>query len=367
MNWTETPSDQVGMDPSLVAAAARCAGDRLEGAGAAGQLVVLRRGQVVLDRAFGTLPRSLFLIYSTSKPYTALLVHALAQEGRLDLDQPIAVHWPDFGRRGKESMTPRHVLQHRAGVPVDRNPVALLRIADWDYSVRRMTALRPRTPPGGPPAYHPLNFGFILGELVRRVCGGPVDAQLRERFFEPLGLRDTHLGLPPELWPRAVPVKPAGGRAELVNSLLFNRRSVRAAVIPAASISAAARDVAVFYEVLRCGGELDGVRVLSERAVADARQVSSDGEIDGLLGRPVRWAQGFHLGGSTGPGSVAGSMGSLSSRSAFGHNGNACCSAWADPERELVFVYLTSLLLIAQAGFGHHGLVADCVLRACES
>jgi CubicO group peptidase (beta-lactamase class C family) len=354
------------MDAHLVVAAARCAEERLKRHRGAGQLVVLRRGQVVLDRAFGAGPRDLFVIYSTSKPYTAMLVHLLVERGELSLDEPIAAHWPEFGSRGKEAITPRHVLTHRAGVPDDNSPALVLAVPDWQACARRMERLQPRWPPGQVTAYHALTYGWILGELVRRVSGTPVEDLLARRLLRPLGLRDTFLGLPEGERARAVRLVPAGGRLEAANALVFNRFRHRHAVVPAATISATARDVARFYEMLRRGGELNGRRVLSTRSVAAARlPAASEPEEDRSLGRRVRWAHGFHLGGVTSKRDTARCMGDLSSPEAFGHNGSCCCTAWCDPRRELVFVYLTSLLLRPEEGIAHHGLVADCVLRAC--
>jgi CubicO group peptidase (beta-lactamase class C family) len=366
MAWGEVAPESVGMDQRLVDAAVRCARERLVRHGASGQLVVLRRGQVVLDRAISAHPSSLFLLYSASKPYTAMLVHLLAQRGQIALDEPIVSHWPEFGRFGKQAITPRHVLQHRAGVPADNPVLALATMPDWRASVRRMERLVPRYPAGYTTAYHALTFGFILGELAHRVTGEPVDELLRRALLSPLGLRDTFLGLPDHAWPRAVRVTAAGRSGELGNALVFNRKRYRRAVIPAASISATARDVAVFYETLRRGGELHGTRVVQPETVAEAvRPATAGPEGDRVIGWRVRWAQGFQLGGVTTPTDVARCLGDLSGPTTYGHNGNACCTAWADPERELVFVYLTSLLLAMPEGFAHQGLVADCVLRAC--
>jgi CubicO group peptidase (beta-lactamase class C family) len=357
------------MDPSLVHAAVRCAEERLASRGAAGQLVVLRRGQVVLDRALGTRPSSLFLIYSCSKPYTGLVVHLLVERGLLSLDEPIATWWPEFGRRGKGAITARHVLTHRAGVPDDFAVWTLTTATDWAASIHRMEALVPRWPAGEVTAYHALTYGWILGELVRRASGQQVESLLLEALLEPIGLRDTFLGLPAAEWPRAVRVVPAGSRTELANALVFNRRRYRQAVVPAATVSATGRDVARFFEMLRLGGALDGVRVLRPGTVAEARRpaVANGGvvDVDRTLGRPVRWAEGLHLGGVRSTSDLARFMGDLSSAEAFGAIGSDCCTAWVDPARELVFVYLTGVLLPTGTGIMHHGLVADCILRAC--
>lgn len=151
---------------------------------------MLRRGRVVLDRAFGTLPSRLFLTYSCSKPYTALVVHLLAERGGLSLDGPVAARWPEFARRGKGAITARHVLTQTAGVPEDDAVRALLTATDWRASVPRMEALRPRWPAGAVTAYHTLTHGWILGELARRASGVAVEELLHRSLLEPIGLRD---------------------------------------------------------------------------------------------------------------------------------------------------------------------------------
>jgi CubicO group peptidase (beta-lactamase class C family) len=361
VNWLETDPRDLGLEPAGVERVV----DLVEARGATAQLCVLRHGRVVLDRSFGCFPDSLFLIYSASKPFPALLVHLLAERGRLSLDDPVATHWPEFGGRGKDGVTIRHVLQHRAGIPVAGSMLStLLRLTDWEASVRLVERSRPRWPPGAVPAYHFLDYGVILGELVRRVAGQPVAGFLRAELLDPFGLADTFLGLPDTEWRRHVDARPAGGVPELVNGLIFNRRAVRQAVIPSAGISATARDLARFYQMVLREGELDGVRVLAAATVLEARRPSSD-EVDRFIKRRVRWAQGFHLGGPVDGRDVAASMGMRSSREAFGHNGNMCCSAWADPTRDLAFVYLSNLLLSVDQGIRHHGQVADAMLDAC--
>jgi len=365
--WAEVSPESVGMDPSLVAAAGRCAAGRLARHGAAGQLVVLRRGRVVLDRAFGSAPSSLVLTFSVSKVYLALLVHLLAERRLLSLDEPVAAHWPAFGRHGKEAITPRMVLTHRAGVPDDRPLAALAGATSWERTIRRMERLAPAYPPGEVTAYHALTFGWILGELVRRVTGRPVERALREALLEPLGLRDTFLGLPDDRRRRAVRLVAAGRRNEIATAVVFNQRRNRRAVAPAATVWATARDVARLLEMVRRGGELDGVRVLSRETVAEALRPSTPGPVpDHRIGALVRTAHGVYLGGVAMPTDLARRFGLLSGVEAFGHTGASSCTAWADPRRELVLVYLTGLLLPSPAAGLHQSLVSDCVLRAAD-
>ena len=247
---------------------------------------------MVLDEAFGCRPDALFLTFSAGKPFVALLIHQLADRGELGLDDPVARYWPEFGRGGKEAITIRQVLQHRAGIPVARGLAGdALAARSWARSVRAIEGARPRYRPGEVPAYHVLSYGFILGELVQRVTGAGLTEVLRRELLDPLDLRDTYLGLPARLWSRRVPVR-ARGPGAFSRRLVFNRRVMRQAVIPAATVSTTARDLARFYQMLLNGGQLNGVRVISAAAIAGARRPSSDGETDRLLRRPMRWSEG---------------------------------------------------------------------------
>jgi CubicO group peptidase (beta-lactamase class C family) len=338
--------------------------------GCPAQLCVIWRGEVAADRALRCQPDSLFFLFSAGKPMVALCVHLLAERGELSLDDPVARYWPAFGQRGKDGITIRQVLQHRSGVPVARSfPQDALAMRDWAASVSFVERAVPSYPPGEVPAYHVLSYGFILGELVQRVTSVPVAEFLRAELLGPLGLRDTHLGLPPALWPRHVPV--AGrGPAEFASALVVNRAETREAVVPAASVSSSARDLARLYHALLNGGELDGARVLRPETIREATRPSSAGEIDRYLHLPVRWSQGFQLGGERGGSPRIGGgynpMGQRSSPRAFGHNGSYVCIGWADPDRQLAVGYVTGLLVSRAAGARHMSQVSDAILAAAE-
>jgi len=358
----EPARERLGVDPAGLDRAVELVRAR----GAVAQLCVMHRGEVVLDRTFGCAPDALFWVFSASKPFTALLVHLLAERGLIDLDDPVARHWPEFGQAGKQDITVRQVLRHRAGLPVVRSMTRdALAAPSWRRSVRAIERAHPSLPPGQGPAYHVLSYGFILGELVQRVTHEDLRDVLRTELLDPLGLVDTYLGLPDALWPRHVPIQVEGDR-RLVGEVAFNLRTTRRAVIPAAGISTTARDLARFYEMLRRGGELDGVRVLAASTVAEATTPSSDGEIDQYLQVPIRWSQGFQLGGASRDPRRPSAMGRMSSRTAFGHNGSNCCVGWADPDRELAAAYLTNLLPGGVGGSPHQSDVSDAVLSAFE-
>jgi CubicO group peptidase (beta-lactamase class C family) len=363
-DWTECPPQELGVAPDRLAAALELVRSR----GGTAQLVVLKDGRVLLDRSFGCAPDALFWTFSATKPFIALLVHLLAQRGELSLDDPVARSWPGFGARGKDGVTVRQVLQHRSGLSSARGMlVDALVMADWDRSLRALERAGLQRAPGSAPAYQPIAYGFILGEVVRRVAGAPPDQLLRREFLDPLGLADLHLGLPDELWHRHVPLRGSGPAGRITQGIV-NRRATRRAVIPAAGVSTTARDLARFYQVLLDGGVRDGVRVLDPATVLEARRRSTaEGEIDLRIKRPVRWAQGFQLGGlGTYPGGRP-VMGRLSTPETFGHNGSSCCIGWADPTRRLVFGYLTDVLPRGREGSHHLSTVADAVLAACDN
>jgi CubicO group peptidase (beta-lactamase class C family) len=312
----------------------------IERPGVAAQLCVLRDGETVLERSVGAGRDEPFLLFSAGKPLTAMLVHRLAAQGAFGLDDPIARHWPEFAEHGKDTITIRQVLQHRSGIPYGKSVLRDAVLApDWDRSVRALARARPRSAPGAVPAYHLLSFGFLLGEVVRRATGEPFGAVLRREMLDRLGMSATRLGGPG----RSVAL---AGRAG-VRRVLFNQPFVRQAPIPAATVVGTARDLAVFYQAM-----------LDDPASAEARTPSSDGEQDRVLHVPIRWSQGFQLGGTPG----RRPMGTHSSPLTFGHNGSNACVGWADPSRRLVVAYLTNRLEGTTAGSPHHAAVSDALL-----
>ncbi len=350
--WDELPAEELGITPRTVDTMIGMVAAR----GATAQLVVLRHGKVLLDRSFGA-PRDVpFLLFSAGKPLTAVLVHQLAEQGLLSLDAPLARYWPDFENNYKQDITVRQVLQHRSGLPYAKSLCRDALLApDWNRSVRALAAARPHHAPGRLPAYHTLSYGFLLGELVQRVTGRPLRDVLDEQVLRPLGLRDTHLSAPP----RRVPMRGATGGPRALQ-WAANRRVARTAVIPAATISSTARDLAVFYQALL------GTGLLSADSIAGACTPSANGEVDRVLGNRIRWSEGFQLGGNENDPQRARPMGRLSSRRAFGHNGSNACLGWADPDRDLVMVYLTNRLEGSPEGSPYQCELSDALLAGCH-
>jgi CubicO group peptidase (beta-lactamase class C family) len=287
----------------------------------------------------------------------------LAEQRLLSLDDPVAAYWPRFALQGKRRVTIRHVLQHRSGLPPSGRPSLrdALVVTDRQRALRRIERQRLVGRPGGMPAYQPVGFGFILGEVASRATGVPLPELLRTALLEPISAHDTHLGLTWEQWPRHIPIH-AGRPAGILLASVVNSRRARMAVIPPAGISTTACDLVRFYLMLLRA--YDGERGLpvSKATLAQALIPTSDGQIDRSSGAPTRWSQGFQLGGPRAvPGTIT-PLGRLSSPRAFGHNGSGCCIAWADPDRRLAVAYLTNQIAGRHEDQRHQAPVADAII-----
>lgn len=199
--WVEHVGEEVdardaGVDPAGIERALAL----VRGRGALAQLYVVHDGRVIVDRSFGCGPDALFWTFSAGKPYTAVLIHLLAEQGLVELDAPVADYWPEFGGHGKGGITVRQVLTHRSGLATAGTALGdALAMTEWARSVRRVERATPRWRPGSVPAYQVLIYGPILGELAQRVTGTPLPELVRDRLLTPLGTGDTHLGLNDDL------------------------------------------------------------------------------------------------------------------------------------------------------------------------
>ncbi|WP_265108791.1 serine hydrolase domain-containing protein [Halosolutus halophilus] len=322
------------------------------------QLAVYVDGEEVLDLAGGvtgpegeeTTTAQRHVLFSSTKPYAAVTLHGLVDEGDLSYDDRVVDHWPEFADEGTEKaeITVRQVLSHTAGLTqgeIDERPDLW---DDWDACVEQIEAMDPVFSPGERPAYHPLTFGWLVGELVRRVTGTPIEDAAAERVFDPLGMDDTGIGLRDdedddvatlvafEEFDRCRdPGEGLGDHTEVAAP--FNTEAVHRSVIPAATGLGTASDMARFYACLANGGELDGTRILSTEIVEEMTALEAETDADGTLGRPGRFALGFWKGGTT-----ADPYGSLTPEYVFGHAGLGSSVGWADPEANVGFSYVTN-------------------------
>jgi len=292
-------------------------------------------------------------VYSTTKGMTALCAHRLVDRGELDLDAPVSRYWPEFAQSGKEKLPVRYLLSHRAGLPALSGSLDFTALYEWDTMSAALAAQEPWWVPGTRHGYHALTYGWLVGEVVRRVSGKSVGTFFRDEIAHPLGV-DFHIGLPEEHDLRTAPLIPAPPPTpeqisvftEMLkepSALLFkvfanpplapdavNTREWRAAEIPAANGHTNARALARVYGALACGGQLDGVKLLSRESIERALTMESDGP-DAVLPLYTRFGLGFML--ST-PHEKMGP-----NPRTFGHGGMGGSMGFADPDAHIGFGY----------------------------
>ncbi len=366
----EVDPRHVGVAPAGVAAIWRAV-ERLYGSGIhpAMTLCVRRHGRVILDRAIGhaagngpddppdgpkvlVTPDTPFCALSASKAVTAMVVHLLDQENMIRLDDPVCEYIPEFASHGKQWITIRHVLTHRAGIPnLPPQVMRLERLDDLDEVMDILADAEPVSRAGRQLAYHAVTGGFILGELVRRVTKRSIREVLDDAIRRPLGFRWLSYGVAPADVPRVATSYVTGPPVLPPFSYLFRRglgvgfqEAVAMAndprfltgLVPAANVVATADDFSRFYQLLLDGGTLDGVTVFHPRTIRRATSEQSYLEIDFTLGLPFRYGMGFMLGAQWlslyGPDTLH----------AFGHLGFTNVICWADPDRGVAAALMTS-------------------------
>jgi CubicO group peptidase (beta-lactamase class C family) len=385
--WRSEPEaapETVGMDPevldALVADFAKAleAGELFHGA----QLAVYRRGVRVLE-AGGGLARvrtnvpvtseSLFVIFSSTKGLAGLAMLMLYERGAFHYDEPVTKYWPEFASKvpEKAAVTIRHVMSHRAGFPLGPKWLTAPHWGDREAIRRAMIEIPLRFTPGEKNAYHAMNYGHMLNELIERIDGRDCGVFLREEVFGPLGLRDIFVGLPddpaledrvawcyhdivlnqarstgvagpesanatteveaPELAQKKEVPPEYRDTPELAHD--FNRPETHRAVLPAGGGIATARDLACVYAVLAQGGSGRGALLVTPDGLAQVTACTTrPGDIDGTIGFPMRWGLGFHMG----------THGRGSTLRTFGHGGAGGQIGFADPDRELAFAFTTN-------------------------
>ncbi len=271
-------------------------------------------------------------VASTTKGMTALCAHILADRGLLDFDAPVGRYWPEFAQAGKESLPVRYLLTHQAGLARVEKELPQDAMLDWELMVRVLEEQAPSWEPGTKQGYHAITFGWLVGEVVRRVSGKSVGTFLQDEVARPLGV-DFLIGFGPEEDRRVADTirdPEPGGRSWPPAGWPRNERAYRAAEIPAANGHTNARALARIYGALARGGEVDGVRLLGAEAVRHAAEEQTNG-IDETLGVPTHRTLGFMLRFSE--------FGDVRPASAFGHAGAGGSQGFADPETRLGFGY----------------------------
>ena len=293
-------------------------------------------------------------VFSVTKGLATVCVLQLVERGRLDLDAPVARYWPEFAHADKEGITVRQVLSHRAGLPAIAAPMAEGSMLTWTAMTDALAQQAPWWEPGTAHGYHVNSFGFLVGELVRRVTGMSLGTWLRDHVAGPLGA-DVHVGLPVAehgrvaefLWPPAG-VPPPAPDAETPISVRMrwaaywnppglsgagwvNTAAWRSAELPSSNGHTTARGVARVYAALANNGTIDGVPLLAPTVLAAAVVEQSVGP-DRILERPSRFGVGFQL---TQPERALGP-----NPGAFGHFGTGGSVGFCDPAAQVAFGYV---------------------------
>jgi CubicO group peptidase (beta-lactamase class C family) len=336
---------------------------------------------------------TLQLVFSSTKGATALCANLLAQRGELDVDAPVASYWPEFGRDGKDDVTVRWLLCHKAGLPFVDADLTLDEALAWDPVVDALAAQRPHWEPGSAHGYHAVTYGWLVGEVVRRITGRTVGVFFADEVAGPLGL-DLWIGLPEDQWSRVAPLTNRGlppgvaaggdGRpgddgqsgadgaggdgeseslTEMVDRLLgpgsllvralggvsgvftgdgvFNRPEVWSAELPAANAVGDARSLARMYAATIGpveGSDLGPLLTAEQVAAASACQTTGG---DQVLVFPTTFGLGFMTSSPFSP--YGGSRG-------FGHAGAGGSVGFADPEHGVAFAYVMNRMMANLSG-----------------
>jgi CubicO group peptidase (beta-lactamase class C family) len=336
------------------------------------------RGEKVVDLWGGTADpetervwdeNTLALVFSTTKGATAMCANKLAQEGELDVDAPVARYWPEFAAGGKGDIPVSFLLSHQAGLAWIDGEMTLADALSWDPVVEALARQVPHYEPGTQHGYHATTYGWLVGEVIRRITGKSVGTYLRDEIAAPLGV-DFWIGLPASEEPRVARL--VGGFADpllasdpevqafvdeimgpdtiLGKALLapggafsgpeiWNSRALHAAEAPAVNGIGDARSLARMYAA--CIGDVDGVRILTDAQLRRATTQLTTGPNRVLLDMDIQFGLGFML---------RSTLIELGGPRSFGHFGAGGSVGWADPEAELAFGYVMNKMDMGLAG-----------------
>jgi CubicO group peptidase (beta-lactamase class C family) len=251
-------------------------------------------------------------VYSTTKVMTSICIHILIDRGLLDLEAPVAKYWPEFAQAGKEKLPVKYLLSHTSGLAGWDKKFRTKKLYNWDLMVELLAAQKPWWEPGTKSGYHTVTFGYLLGELIRRITKKTVGTFFREEVAEPLKA-DFYIGVPEEQFGRIADLIPpppidlssfgeidpkSVAMRSLINPMIdvseTRTKEWRMAEIPAANGHGNARSVSRITAALACGGQLDGVHLLSENEIKKSIEEQSYGT-DLVLNTPIRFGLGWGL------------------------------------------------------------------------
>ena len=295
-------------------------------------------------------------VWSTTKGLCAICAHRLADQGKLDFEAPVAQYWPEFAAAGKANLPVKYLLNHKAGMAAIRVPLKHDDIFDWAKVTAELARQEPWWEPGTKHGYHAITFGWLVGEVVRRISGKSLGTYFRDEIAGPLGA-EAYIGVPAALDSRiaetigAPPGKPGEPNALLdltkdptsvsANAIAnpptmlapatTNSRAWRGAEIPGANGHANARALARIYGSLASDGKPDGIKLFESRELPRCYTEQSKGK-DEVLKFTTRFGLGFML-------SLPGVQYGPNPHS-FGHPGAGGSLGFADPDGRVGFGYV---------------------------
>ncbi len=327
-----------------------------------------RHGQVVLNRSLGYIggigcdethktPKIASVdtpvcLFSASKVVSAMLIHLLAEQGKVNLLDPVSYYIPDFAQKGKGNITIHQMLSHRGGVPsINEEDVDVDLLFDHDATLNLICESEPTDPDGRIMAYHAVTSGFLFDELIRVTTGMDIQQYLDKYIRKPLGMKYFRYGLAKKDFGKAATNYATGmpnGRliggmlravfgVEVDESIdLSNEKRFYQAVVPSANLFATAEEVSRFFQVLLNHGQWQGERIFDPLTIHRATREVSKTRLDKSLFLPMRYSAGMMLGGK--PIGIYG----RNSHYAFGHIGFANIFCWADSARDISAAILTT-------------------------
>jgi CubicO group peptidase (beta-lactamase class C family) len=310
---------------------------------------------------------TLQMVFSTTKGATAACANLLAQRGKLDIDAPVVTYWPEFGQAGKDHIPVRWLLCHKAGLPIVDKQLSLDEVLAWDPVIEALEVQEPMWEPGSAHGYHAVTYGWLVGELVRRVSGRSLGTYFAEEIAEPLGL-EFWIGLPPEQLPRVAPIIPLPepateeqramiemfvGPETLVGKALaapsgvfadqstWNRPDVLMAEIPAANGVGNARSVARMYAGLVGALDHGPPKALLMPSQIESLSTCQTSGNDRVIFFETTVGLGFWTASPFAP---------YGGRAGFGHAGAGGSVGFADPENGIGFGYVMNRMQLNLTG-----------------
>ncbi len=339
-------------------------------------LCIRRKGKILLNRAigyaYGNGPDDLkhdqqlaatadtpVCLFSASKAMTAILIHKLAEQGTVNLLDPVSFYLPEFSKNGKQNITIHQILSHRGGIPGLPSKVPVETLYDTEEVWRLLCEAKPIAVDGAKLAYHAITGGFVLGRVLEKVTGDSIRHYLDTHIRKPMGMKYFTFGLDPKArslaarnyatgptapFPVSWAIKRALGASFAEAAEISNQAPWMDAVIPAANIYATAEETSRFYQMLLDHGRWQGKQVLAPATVQRSIQEFGGCTLDRTMLIPMRYSAGLMLGADP-----VGLYGPNTGR-AYGHIGLINKFCWADPDRQISVGLLTTGLSLVS----HH-------------